>query len=363
MADLPPYPGDQYGTIIGEVLFADYGEAGQSPNPGMGVWFLRTTYDYLAGLPLEVSIAKHRIEWRLALGLPAFNEAPIAPREYSGNLCGIRQSGLSPVPGGSSDPTLVLSWFYDRYSGAQRQVLRDAWRARGQYDVLLSWPDSRAVGKTPNDFAATCVELYEAGLRPCVMLLSKDFDPHHNQEECLRRAEEILPWLLTPRRASRICIGWELSLWLSPSEVQFLVDHIALRCQQAGVKTYVHFQEGFSHFDEDGPNASFAGYWNRQVGKLTGLLHQRRLTWSEQEYAFRLDDITIRFSGGFNTVPDNGFGQPFDCVAFEITAERQFNGGMSEEEGNRWGRIALQNTSVYQGPLGPVRVMGSGNGS
>ena len=55
---LPPYPGDQYGTIIGDVLFADYAEAGQAPNPGMGVWFLRTVYDYLAGMPLDLSIAK-----------------------------------------------------------------------------------------------------------------------------------------------------------------------------------------------------------------------------------------------------------------------------------------------------------------
>ena len=191
------------------------------------------------------------------------------------------------------------------------------------------------------------------------MLLSKDFDPHHDPDECLRRAEEVLPWLLTPRRASRICIGWELSLWLSPSEAQFLVDQIAPRCQAYGVKTYVHFEQHFSHYGADGE--LFFQYWNRQVGKLTGLWHQRDLTWREAEYQARLKDILDRFAGGFLTVTDNGFGQPFDCVAFEITASNQFNDGMTEQEGNRWGRVAIE-TPKAVGPAGEVTVMGSGNG-
>lgn len=62
------YPGDHVGQIIGELLFADYAEAQVQPNPGMGVWFWRTAWDTpLIGL--EVSISKHRAEWRAALGL------------------------------------------------------------------------------------------------------------------------------------------------------------------------------------------------------------------------------------------------------------------------------------------------------
>jgi len=60
-----PYPGDQVGVQIGEVLFADYAAAGQDPNPGMGTWFLRVAWDccnppYLSA---DESIAKHRAEW------------------------------------------------------------------------------------------------------------------------------------------------------------------------------------------------------------------------------------------------------------------------------------------------------------
>ena len=75
---MPPYPGDQFGSALGDVLFADYAEAGQAPNPGMGVWFSRTDYDYVAfvvgGMPpadaLQASLVKHRHEWRSLLGLP-----------------------------------------------------------------------------------------------------------------------------------------------------------------------------------------------------------------------------------------------------------------------------------------------------
>jgi hypothetical protein len=66
---LPPYPGDAVFDQIGAVLFADYAIALQPPNPGMARWMGRTVYDYLAGMPTEDSIKKHRAEWRAALGL------------------------------------------------------------------------------------------------------------------------------------------------------------------------------------------------------------------------------------------------------------------------------------------------------
>jgi hypothetical protein len=67
---LPGYPGDEVFDQIGAQLFADYAEAGQSPNAGMSRWFGRTTHDYLAGMSMTQSLAKHRAEWRAALGLP-----------------------------------------------------------------------------------------------------------------------------------------------------------------------------------------------------------------------------------------------------------------------------------------------------
>ena len=69
---IPPYAGDEVFDQIGAVLFEDYAAAHHPPNLGMGRWFGRTVYDWIAGntKTLQESIAKHRREWRDILGLP-----------------------------------------------------------------------------------------------------------------------------------------------------------------------------------------------------------------------------------------------------------------------------------------------------
>lgn len=68
----PPYPGDEVFDAIARTLFADYLAAGQAPNDGMGRWFGRTVYDWLAGntKTLDESIVKHRAEWLALLPKP-----------------------------------------------------------------------------------------------------------------------------------------------------------------------------------------------------------------------------------------------------------------------------------------------------
>lgn len=67
-----PYPGDLYFIEkVGMPLEADYTLAGQRLNAGSSTWFARTIFDAIAGtMTMEQSIAKHRAEWRAALGLP-----------------------------------------------------------------------------------------------------------------------------------------------------------------------------------------------------------------------------------------------------------------------------------------------------
>jgi len=66
------YPGDEVFDQIGVALFADYGLAGQPPNPQMGRWIGRIVWDWLAKneQTIEGSVTKHRASWRTILGLP-----------------------------------------------------------------------------------------------------------------------------------------------------------------------------------------------------------------------------------------------------------------------------------------------------
>ncbi len=233
-----------------------------------------------------------------------------APRFWQGNLCGVRVPGLPPVPGGADDSSLVLSWFYSRYSADDRARIRQAWKERGYTHVVLSWPDDCAFGISAQDFTARAIELIGDGFFPCVFWCSKDFDP--------------------------------------PDVAAILANIEHHRAAQSA-----------------GRGGIFADYWKLQVGKLTGLLHQRELSQDMEAYWFAsggLVDILQRFAGNFFCPPDSGFGHPFDLVAWEITAQPQFNGDMSEQSGDAWGSHAI-NCPAQSGPAGVVIVQGSGNGN
>jgi len=280
-----------------------------------------------------------------------------APRYWNANMCGMRIPGLPAVPGGAADPALFLSWFYHLYDPDTRAHIRRVYL--GVYTHwLLSWPDAQDAGVSPERFAVLCQEIIADGGYPCVMLSAKP-----TSSSTVRTVQETLTniLLVLPRLVGVVpmfCVGWELSLWLSPADVQFLTDQLApVWLQQPETLGYVHFQEGYFAFEVDAPGATTADYWKLQVGKLTGVLHQRVLDWDEPMYQARITDCLQRFAGGFNFPVDSGFGHPFDFVTLEITAQLQFDGSMSEREGNRWGQVAITTPAVHD-----VQVMGSGNG-
>jgi hypothetical protein len=293
-----------------------------------------------------------------------------APRYYSGNMCGVRVAGLPAVDGGGPNPSLVLSWFIDRYRLRDRLRIYDTWKAKQQLDVLVSWPDSRAVGASPFDFVQTCQELKDNGFRPFVFLSSKVYDPWQDVPGILANIAPVLQPLINAGVAPRISIGWELGIdeWLTPANVRVLIDMLAPPCVAAGIKVYIHLQPGYGDLrPQDTPTQQyfFKDFWNPNQGLITGLFHQKIPEQTPDEYRFAsggLHDILDRFAGNFGVVPDSGFGHPFDCIAGEIGASQEFAGTMTEAEGDVLGRWAI-NTPAVNGPLGPVSVMGSGNGA
>lgn len=281
------------------------------------------------------------------------------PRAYSGQMCGVHVPGLPPVDGGAADPTLVLSWFYDRYPPSDRARIRRAWAFRDYRDVLLSWPDARAAGASPEAFVAICQELVAAGFLPCVMLSSKVYDPRDDATGTYNNIAPVLPLLLAADCVARYCVGWELNLFNSATSLQQLIDGLAGHIGPHHRPLYVHFSGGVFAWQPDGHDT--ATFWNANVGKLTGILHQHNLDEPQSEYQSRLIDCLVRFAGQYGFAPDSGFGHPWDCIELEITASWQFNDQLTEAAGDAWGDQALATPGVA-GPLGLVRIMGSGNG-
>lgn len=282
------------------------------------------------------------------------------PRAYRGNMCGIRVPGLPFIQGGAADPSLVISWLVFRYSPSDRQRIYAAWQAKGYVDVLVSWPDARAeLGR--DGFVAWCRELVAAGFQPCVMFASKDFDAP-DADVILADTLPVLLALIFAGVVARACPAWEASLWLSPTQVQYLIDVFSEACRPQNVRLYVHFQQGYGSFQQ--PGHIFADFWNANVGKLTGLLHQKILEQTPDQYRYDsggLFDILDRFAGNAFCSPDSGFGHPFDLIALEISAMTQFDGSTSEADGDALGTWAIE-CPAASGPAGSVTVMGSGNG-
>jgi hypothetical protein len=270
-----------------------------------------------------------------------------APRYWKGNMCGVRIGGLPAIDGGAADPSLVLSWFYDRHNDADRATIRFHWLQRGYTHVLLSWPDSRAAGFSIEQFKATCEELIFSGFYPCVMLSSKDHDP----ADVTAITNGLMPVLnALVGVVPMFCMGWELSLWLSPEQVDLLIRRVAPVClQQPGTLTYVHFQQGYPSFQKDG--GTVADFWNQYQGLLTGLLYQKMIDQNDAQFLDSLKDCLERFAGGWGMVPG------FDFVALELSAMYQYNGSMSEAQGDHIGTVAINAPKVNG-----VGVMGSGNG-
>jgi hypothetical protein len=273
-------------------------------------------------------------------------------------MCGIYVDGLPPVPGGASNPALVLSWFLDRYDSADQARIKARWKADGLTDVLVSWPDSRAMGATPQSFAAFCEALYAEGFEPNVFLLSKNYDALDSLDQMKAKCLPVIQALM--KRVGRWCVGWELSLWLTPQDVQALIDWMAPMIVPWGGRLYVHFQVEYASFAPE-PNASFAKFWNANIGKLTGLFYQSDVNWTPQELQDRIKDSLDRFAGNYFCSPDSGFGHPWDDIALETKADDAFNRNTPEAVQNVYAHASVT-TPPSVGPLGPVRCMGAGNG-
>lgn len=282
--------------------------------------------------------------------------APIAPREFKGQMCGIHVPGLPSVPGGAPDPSLVLSWFYPRYAPEWRAKIRAEWKRLGYLDVVTSWWDDAQHGLNLDQIVAMRQELCADGLRPCEMLTAKTMGVKDNGVAAVSKALAALNAFINEDCISRYCVGWELNLFNTYESLQHQIDEFA-RFIGSKRPLYVHFSPGYADWRPNRPGSTFADFWNAQQGKLTGLLHQRDQKWSNAEYRGRLTDILERFSGGFGVVSDSGFGHPFDLIELEICADDRYNGRISEAKNLELVKFALETPAVKG-----VRVMGSGNG-
>lgn len=282
-----------------------------------------------------------------------------APREYHGQMCGIRVAGLPSITG-NPDPTLVMTWLLPFYSRDVQTRIVEQYVGQGYVDFLLDWAYARSVGYSVAAFVDLCVWLRGKGCRPVPMLCSKDYDPHHDVPGILANITPLVQPLIDSHAVSRVGVGFELGIdnWLTAKEVQDLIDGVTAMLNPSGIRCYAHFQPGYPSFQQHGDTAVF---WQENVGKLAGLFAQTKPESDIPATCDWVNDCLERCAGndGWPTVLIDGHG--VDFIALEVTASRQFAGTMTEAQGNAYAR-AVVNVPPRTGPAGTAKVMGSGNG-
>lgn len=267
-------------------------------------------------------------------------------RYWRGNLCGLRVPGLPSIPGGAADPSLVFAAFLDRYREADQARILDRHLECGYTHLTLSWPDSRACGRSIAQYVATAMTVQEAGLFVDHHFFSKDFDGRDPDPA------SVFPVLDALIEAGAIDIGtfaWEANLFISPEHYEGFTHALAARAP--GVPWYHHFAPHYCTWHRD-TNDSPHAFWSRQPANVRGLKYQCVSEWSAGMKQARLNDALVRLVYGGLWAPP----RTFDVVAWETTASLQFGGALDEAHGD------LQGYETLCAP-GPMPVMGFGNGA
>lgn len=263
------------------------------------------------------------------------------------NAWGVTVPNLPVIPGGADGPAKdrLLSWFIDRYSLSDQESALLTYAERGYTHFTLSWPDSRAVGQSIDDYVRTAKRVQSFGLWVDHHFFSKDFDGQNPDPVSVYAVIDAL------RDAGAIdcaTVGWELNAFNSPEHIQTLIDGV---CQQTeGIPTYLHFLPHYASWQ--GNHEKPTDFWVRQQGKIQGLKYQCVPDWSVGMMQARINDVLVRLiRGGVWGLP-----QTFDVIGWETIATLQFNNDADEDRGDLVGFETLCSP-------GPMPLSGFGNGA
>lgn len=280
-------------------------------------------------------------------------------RWWRGDAWGVTLPGLPPVAGGGSGPAQhrVLTYFLDRYGREWeakiiRQHLED-----GYTHISLSPQDSFAAGQSEDDYVAMAVRCRAAGLFVHHLMRSKYYTPIDAPN--LSEPDALINRLLAEGAMQIETPAWEMNVW-QPDVCRRMIDHdavlIGMRC-----RIMLHF---LPHYIAWPPNdETSAEFWQKNYGKVDGVLYQCVPDWTAGMMAARITDGLDRLApGGMYGLTDSGRGHPIDYVVWETIATQQFN---NLRDGD--GRVADENIGNLKGyeclcAPGRMAVQGFGNG-
>lgn len=316
--------------------------------------FHQQSYDPETGAPLPVLTTLNGT-------IPPLDD----PKYHRSDLWGVTVPGLPRIERGASGAAQerMLSYLLDLYPLDWQAKGLKAHGQRGYRQFWLSPPDSM---KGPSrlsipQYRDMSWRVKDAGLRPCHMLRSKDFD---GREPDPREIYGLIEALVAIDAIDKAAHAWEASLFYSPEAYRKTVDEDCRRFPM--IDWCDHFQEGYAHFGVDGEpedaSKRAAEFWeqNIAVGSKT-LLYQYHCidspgnpAWTAGMMQARGNDVSVRLIKGGTW----GLSQTVKWVAFEYAGMTQFNNLHDADNPSRLVDEDLGNLLGYEmlctyGPLAP----------
>jgi len=305
---------------------------------------------------------------------------------YRGNFCGIRVLGAPAVPGSNGDnPECVMACLLDNYPPEIQHAYLLQYAQDGYTHLQRSLGHALYYGHSLEDYIAlsrVAREQYGLFCDHWLMGGGEGADwtfkiPDQTVDYWRPLLAPYIDALVVAGVMDCCCVGWQLDQFNIPGNV--LIGIIAWMGQYLpqSVPLYTHWvNEALAWWADKGEtwNDAFTGstfvdnrftWWWVMQPYLTGGHHQgsNEMALNDpKQYQDRLCDTLDPFGG--NTSKGNmgqswrGGVKPFALTAFEVTAQFQFNGACSEDQGDLAGYVLMCTKSGTGLPIA-----GYGNGA
>jgi hypothetical protein len=273
---------------------------------------------------------------------------------YRGNFCGIRVKDAPGVPGGMNatvpggDTSLMMAAHLDRYPLEIQQEYLQQYGSYGYSHLQQSLGHSMEAGRSIDQVVETLGMIGSRGLFRDIWFLGggplgnvANAHPENRDRDAAYWKPILDPWidaLLANRAIDCACVGWQLDQFNKESDsrtgegpLQSIIDYLADRLGPHGIPIGTHW-------------VNEAGAWNTPMDRFAWWKRQRnRLSWFHQQgptdtpiadYQAKIKDVLDPFGDGRMGTSGLFGDRPFGCVLYECSAQAQYDGLMTEGEGD-----------------------------
>lgn len=264
---------------------------------------------------------------------------------YRGNFCGIHIPGAPAVVGGPPDASLIMACLLDRYPREIQDAFLERYASYGfthlQRSIGHALPFGAWSGVSLDQFIALTTRAQAYGLFADQWflggeaLMTRDADAAY----WAPILDQIIDALLANAAMDTACVGWQLDQYNVPGDpILSIIDYCAEKVGPHDIPLGTHWvNEAGGWWATGGNPGNRFDWWKRMRNRVLWFHHQGDTTMARTNpalYQAKLCDTLNPFGDGRMGTSGLFGDRPFGLTVFECSAQDQFNGVTSEDEGD-----------------------------